>query len=54
MVTHSVQAASRGDRVLFLRDGRLAWELRRRPGENFYQQVADGLAALGKGDAESA
>ena len=31
-----------------------AWELRRRPGENFYQQVADGLAALGKGDAESA
>ena len=54
MVTHSVQAASRGDRVLFLRDGRLAWELRRRPGESFYQQVADGLAALGKGDAESA
>ena len=54
MVTNSVQAASRGDRVLFLRDGRLAWELRRRPGESFYQQVADGLAALGKGDAESA
>ena len=54
MVTHSVQAASRASRVLFLRDGKLAAELRRRPGEDFYQQVADSLATLGKGGRKSA
>lgn len=54
MVTHSVQAASRANRVLFLRDGRLAAQLRRRPGSDFYQEVADGLAALGKGGRRSA
>lgn len=54
MVTHSVQAACQADRVLFLRDGLLAYELRRRPGEDFYRRVADGLAALGKGGARSA
>lgn len=51
MVTHSVQAASRARRVLFLRDGKLALEIRRREGEDFYQPVADGLAAVGKGAA---
>ena len=54
MVTHSVQAASRANRVLFLRDGRLAAQLRRHPGADFYQEVADGLAALGKGGRRSA
>ena len=54
MVTHSVQAASQAGRVLFLRDGRLAGELRRRPGEDFYRQVADGLAVLGRGGRRSA
>lgn len=51
MVTHSVQAACRASRVLFLRDGLLARELRRREGEDFYRRVADGLANLGKGVA---
>ena len=54
MVTHSVRAASRADRVLFLRDGLLALEIRRRPGqdaEDFYHRVADGLAMVGKGAA---
>ena len=54
MVTHSVQAASRAGRVLFLRDGLLAHEVRRRPGqdgEDFYRQIADGLAEVGKGVA---
>lgn len=51
MVTHSVQAACRASRVLFLRDGLLARELRRREGEDFYRRVADGLAAVGKGVA---
>lgn len=51
MVTHSVQAASRAQRVLFLRDGKLALEVRRREGEDFYRQVADGLAEVGKGAA---
>lgn len=54
MVTHSVQAACRAERVLFLRDGVLAAELRRRPGEDFYRQVADGLAALSEGGRRSA
>lgn len=51
MVTHSVQAACRAQRVLFLQDGQLVRELRNRSGEDFYRQVADGLAALGKGVA---
>lgn len=51
MVTHSVQAACQAQRVLFLRDGKLAKELRRLPGEDFYQRVANGLSALGKGVA---
>ena len=51
MVTHSVQAACRAQRVLFLQDGQLVRELRNRSGEDFYRQVADGLATLGKGVA---
>ncbi len=51
MVTHSVQAACRAGRVLFLQDGQLVRELRSHPGEDFYRRVADGLAALGKGVA---
>ena len=51
MVTHSVQAACRAGRVLFLQDGELAMELRRRDGDDFYRRVADGLAAVGKGVA---
>lgn len=54
MVTHSIRAACQAKRVLFLQDGRLSCELRRREGEDFYQKVQDGLAALQKGGEQIA
>ncbi len=51
MVTHSVKAASRAERVLFLKDGQVFHQLHR--GEDtdsrFYQKISDALTALTTG-----
>ena len=51
MVTHSVKAASRAGRVLFLKDGQVFHQLRREADGDgrFYQRISDALAALTTG-----
>ena len=51
MVTHSVKAASRAGRVLFLKDGQVFYQLRRENDTNtqFYQRISHALTALTTG-----
>ena len=51
MVTHSVRAASRAGRVLFLKDGQVFYQLRREADTDtrFYQRISDALTALTTG-----
>lgn len=51
MVTHSVAAASKAGRVLFIKDGRICHQLFRgnQTGEQMYQKIADALTLLTAG-----
>ena len=51
MVTHSVKAASRAERVLFLKDGQVFHQLHRSEDTDsrFYQKISDALTALTTG-----
>ena len=51
MVTHSVKAASRAGRVLFLKDGQVFYQLRRENDTDtqFYQRISHALTALTTG-----
>ena len=51
MVTHSVKAASRAGRVLFLKDGQVVHELHRTGDTDtqFYQRISGALTALTTG-----
>ena len=51
MVTHSVKAASRAGRVLFLKDGQVFHELHRTGDTDtqFYQRISGALTALTTG-----
>ncbi len=51
MATHSVRAASRAGRVLFLKDGQVFYQLRREADTDtrFYQRISDALTALTTG-----
>ena len=51
MVTHSVKAASRAGRVLFIRDGEVYHQLYRgeMTDEQFYQRISDTLTILATG-----
>ena len=51
MVTHSVKAASRAGRVLFIRDGEVYHQLYRGSltDEQFYQKISDTLTILATG-----
>ena len=51
MVTHSVRAASRAGRVLFLKDGTLYHQLYRgdRTDGQFYEAISDTLTVLATG-----
>ena len=51
MVTHSVKAASRAGRVLFIRDGEVYHQLYRgeMTDEQFYQKISDTLTILATG-----
>ena len=55
MVTHDPLCASYGDRILFLKDGRLFNEIYKgdRERKEFYQEILDVIAVLG-GDEENA
>ncbi len=48
MVTHSIQAASRAGRVLFIKDGQVFHQLYRggQASEQFYQKISDTLTVL--------
>ena len=51
MVTHSTAAASRAGRVLFIRDGRVYYEIRRenRSGGDMYRLISEALTRLAAG-----
>ena len=51
MVTHSVKAASRATRVLFIRDGEVYHQLYRGndTNEQLYQKISDTLTVLATG-----
>ena len=51
MVTHSMRAASRASRVLFLRDGTVIHQIRRdgRTDQEMYQRISDTLTLLANG-----
>ena len=51
MVTHSTAAASRAGRVLFIRDGRVYYEIRRenRSGGDMYRLISETLTRLAAG-----
>ena len=51
MVTHSVKAASRAGRVLFIKDGEVFHQLYRgdMTDEQFYQRISDTLTMLATG-----
>ena len=51
MVTHSVKAASRAGRVLFIRDGEVFHQLYRGDATNelFYQRISETLTMLAGG-----
>lgn len=54
MVTHSAKAASRANRVLFIKDGEVYYQLYRgdRSNEAMFSQIADTLTALATGGAD--
>lgn len=54
MVTHSTAAASRAGRVLFIRDGRVYYQLYRQalPDREFYRHISDVLTRLTDGGDE--
>lgn len=53
-VTHSVKAASRADRILFIKDGRLFHQIYRGDGTNeeLYRKISDTLALIATGGAK--
>ena len=53
MVTHSVKAASRAGRILFIRDGQVYHQLYRgeMTNEQFYEKISDALTAMTRKDA---
>lgn len=53
MVTHSLKAASRAGRILFIRDGRVYHQLYRgeMTNEQFYEKISDALTVMTRKDA---
>lgn len=53
MVTHSVKAASRAGRILFIRDGQVYHQLYRAEmtNEQFYEKISDALTVMTRKDA---
>ena len=53
MVTHSLKAASRAGRILFIRDGQLYHQLYRgeMTNEQFYEKISDALTVMTRKDA---
>lgn len=53
MVTHSVKAASRAGRILFIRDGQVYHQLYRgeMTNEQFYEKISDALTVMPRKDA---
>lgn len=53
MVTHSLKAASRAGRILFIRDGQVYHQLYRgeMTNEQFYEKISDGLTVMTRKDA---
>lgn len=53
MVTHSLKAASRGGRILFIRDGQVYHQLYRgeMTNEQFYEKISDALTVMTRKDA---
>lgn len=53
MVTHSVKAASRSGRILFIRDGQVYHQLYRgeMTNEQFYEKISDALTVMTRKDA---
>lgn len=53
MVTHSLKAASRAGRILFIRDGQVYHQLYRgeMTNEQFYEKISDALTAMTRKDA---
>lgn len=53
MVTHSVKAASRAGRILFIRDGQVYHQLYRgeMTNEQFYEKISDALTVMTRKDA---
>jgi len=53
MVTHSVKAASRAGRILFIRDGQVYHQLYRSEmtNEQFYEKISDALTVMTRKDA---
>lgn len=49
MVTHSLKAASRAGRILFIRDGQVYHQLY--PNEQFYEKISDALTVMTRKDA---
>src|SRR5699024_827785 len=56
MVTHSLRAASRARRVLFIKDGEVFHQLYRASlsTEEFYQRISDALTLITTGGAQNA
>ena len=53
MVTHSVKAASRAGRILFIRDGQVYHQIYRgeMTNEQFYEKISDALTVMSRGGA---
>ena len=53
MVTHSLKAASRAGRILFIRDGQVYHQLYRgeMTNEQFYEKISDALTVMSRGSA---
>ena len=53
MVTHSLKAASRAGRILFIRDGQVYHQLYRgeMTNEQFYEKISDALTVMTRKDA---
>ena len=54
MVTHSVKAASKAKRVLFIKDGEVFHQIYKggRTDEQFYQMISDALTMMATGGEE--
>ncbi|MDE6838648.1 MAG: ABC transporter ATP-binding protein, partial [Acutalibacter sp.] len=55
MVTHSIQAASRAGRVLFIKDGQVFHQIYRgsMTGDQMYQSISDTLTVLATSKKEA-